>query len=384
MNINKIMVLIISLVLSINLVACGSNPEENTNNESELLESGTNTENDEDSIEVDEGLFTVDVTLPASFFEESTEEEIISNAEEEGYISAKVNDNGSVTYTMTRIKRNEKLKDMKDVIDESIMDLLEGSDEVESFVDIEYNDNLSKVDIYVDPESYSDWDSIYAIQFYLLGSFYQIFDGVEPESIDVLVDFINANNGDFIESGSYSSWSENNGISNNGGDIKSEPEPEVSKILKLNEAVTVGNLMEITLTDYEWVESILPSNTSEGYSYYQDEEGEKYFVIRGKLKNAGSKDLDVQWISESEVVLNETYKFNATMELESNDGSDFYGTAKPLQTLNLIVYASISDEAYEIWESVDVTIRILSDGEYIDNFFDIEYPHDNFKISFTK
>ena len=34
--------------------------------------------------------------------------------------------------------------------------------------------------------------------------------------------------------------------------------------------------MEITLTGSEWVESITPSNTSGYYSYYEDQEGEKY------------------------------------------------------------------------------------------------------------
>jgi hypothetical protein len=44
-------------------------------------------------------------------------------------------------------------------------------------------------------------------------------------------------------------------------------------------------------------------------------------------------------------------------------GRYFYGSAKPLQTLNLVIYASVSDEAYEICESVDVIMNILSDQE---------------------
>ena len=72
------------------------------------------------------------------------------------------------------------------------------------------------------------------------------------------------------------------------------------------------------------------------------------------------------------------------MELESNDGTDFYGSAKPLQTLNLIIYASVSDEAYEICETVDLTMNILSDPEYVNNFYDDDYQHETLKISFTK
>ena len=89
-------------------------------------------------------------------------------------------------------------------------------------------------------------------------------------------------------------------------------------------------------------------------------------------------------MNESEVILNDTYKFPATMELESNDGTDFYGTAKPLQTLNLIVYASVTDEAYEICETADVIMNILSDQENINSFYDHDYNHETLKISFTK
>lgn len=42
--------------------------------------------------------------------------------------------------------------------------------------------------------------------------------------------------------------------------------------------------MTITLHSSEWCDKILPSNTSGSYSYMDDNEGEKYFVIRGELK----------------------------------------------------------------------------------------------------
>jgi hypothetical protein len=391
MNFKKLLVLTLLVFLSISLVACGNSADQKLGNESNTTKSDNNADvdnNDSNSIEVDENLLTVDITLPSSFFEGMTEEEIISNVEKEGYLSTRVNSDGSVTHTMTKAKRNEKLKDMKVTIDETIVELLEGDDRVESFVKIDYNNNLSKVDIYVDPDIYSEWDSMYAIQFYLLGSFYQRFDGVPPEELDVVVNFINDRSGDVLKSSSYRSWADNmngnNLVVNNTEDTSSNTGSITPKKIKLNETVTIGDLMEITITDSEWVETILPSNTSGMYSYYDDEDGEKYFVIRGKLKNNGSEDLDIQWINDSEIVLNGTYKFTANMELESNDGSDFYGSAKPLQTLNLLIYASVSDEAYEIWESIDVTMKILSDGEYANNFFDEDYPHEILNISFTK
>lgn len=210
MNFRKFTVFILVIALGMNIVACSKEPVENAGDESLPVESNNNVDennvesnSENTSIEVDENLLTVDVTLPASFFEGSNEEEIISNAKKEGYISAKVNDNGSVTYTMTRAKRNEMLKGMEESINESIQEMLQGDEKVESFIDIKHNNNFSEFDIYVDPDKYTDWDSFYSLTFYMFGAFYQNIDGVSPEDIDIIVRFIDNNTKEVIDTGSY-------------------------------------------------------------------------------------------------------------------------------------------------------------------------------------
>ena len=366
--------LIVTIVIV--LVSCGNNSETSSDNSS--------------TVKVNEGLLHNKVTIPATFFEDTSEDEIKAAAEEAGFQSYKINSDGSVTYTMTKAKHQEMLNEYAASINEYIDGLLNGDEEtkVEGFSNIESNDDYSQINIYVDKDTYTIWDMMYALSFYIQGGYYQMFSGVSPENVDVEVNFIDNVSGDIIDSGSYRAWVDNleesSSINDNTGDVSSNANDAVSKTFTLNETVTIGSLMEITLTGSEWVESITPSNTSGYYSYYKDQEGEKYFLIRGTLKNIGSEELDIQWINESKVLLNGTYEFSAEMELESNDGTDFYGSAKPLQTLNLIIYASVSDEAYEICETVDVTMNILSDPEYINNFYDDDYQHETLKISFTK
>lgn len=205
----KVSLLLIVIALAFSIGACSSEKEEVVSqeapaekpSESIVTNEGESSELNT-SIEVDENLLTVDVTLPASFFQDSTEEEIMADADGNGYIATKINDDGSVTYTMTKAKRNEILKEMKSSIDESIDELLNGEEKVGSFLKIEYNDKLTIVDIYVDPALYSDWDSFHAIGFYLMGGFYQNFDGVPSEEIDVVVNFINNDTKEVINSGS--------------------------------------------------------------------------------------------------------------------------------------------------------------------------------------
>lgn len=155
-----------------------------------------------------------------------------------------------------------------------------------------------------------------------------------------------------------------------------------AKTVTLNTPFSVSEIMTITLHNSEWCDKILPSNTSGSYSYMDDNEGEKYFVIRGELKNLASETLDIQYASKAQMTINEKYKFPVTLELEENDGKSFYGNAKPLQTLNLIVYASISDELYEACENIQITMDIVNDESKLGFFYDEKYPHDSFTISF--
>ena len=164
---------------------------------------------------------------------------------------------------------------------------------------------------------------------------------------------------------------------------KEEKEPEkIEKKLNLNQTVTIGDVMELTLESSEWVEEIRPSNTSGAYSYYENKDGEKYFVIKGKAKNIAGENLDIQYANESQILINDTYKANVTIEAEETDGTSFYGDIKPLQTLNIIAYASISDEAYDICENIKLTLNVLSDSTYIRNFFDEDNPHETYSMEF--
>ncbi len=154
-------------------------------------------------VQVDKGLFTVDVTLPASFFSDMTEEEIKAGAEENGYSSYSVNDDGSVTYTTTKSQHADMLKEMKSGLDETIQDLIEGDEAVASFLSIDYTDDISEVKVYVDPETYSEFDSFSALTFYMTGAMYQSFEGVQPEEIDVVVYFIDNETKEVIDTASY-------------------------------------------------------------------------------------------------------------------------------------------------------------------------------------
>lgn len=175
-----------------------------------------------------------------------------------------------------------------------------------------------------------------------------------------------------------------NGIENKvNKDNKNDKKPEKeAKKLELNETVTIGDVMELTLESSEWTDEIKPSNTSGTYSYKADSEGEKYFVIKGKVKNIAGDNLDIEYGNQSKIIINDTYKANVTIESEEADGTSFYGSIKPLQTLNIIAYASLSDEAYNICENIRCDFDIMNDSSYINKYYRDNTPHDSFYIEF--
>lgn len=205
----KIIALLLSIVVLISVTACGANPTKNTTSDKKLTESTTTTDNTSEKLEVDENLLTVDITLPASFFQDQSEEEIKEKALENGCKKCTINDDGTVIYTMTKKAHKDLLKKMSDEIKKSVSELLKGENSVASFVSIDYNDDFSKYEVYVDPAKYNSMDSLYALGFYVTGAYYQALAGIDNDKIDVVVSFMDNETKEVIDTASYKEYMEN-------------------------------------------------------------------------------------------------------------------------------------------------------------------------------
>lgn len=170
------------------------------------------TEDSNAGVSVDENLLTVEVTMPATFFENETPEEIQASAKENGFLSCTINEDGSVTYKMTKGKRAEILRSFKGEIDSTIQEYLAGGEDApQSYRKITYNDKVTQFDVRVDRAAYENsWtDAFYMMGFYFLGGYYQIIDGVPSDQVDVIVNIIDDATGENIETGSYKNFINN-------------------------------------------------------------------------------------------------------------------------------------------------------------------------------
>jgi hypothetical protein len=154
---------------------------------------------DETGIEVDKGLLNVEITLPASFFQ-GDPEQAIANAKANGVSEAVVNEDGSVTYKMSKATHEKMLKDMKDQAVQTIEEFV-NDEELASIRDIEYNDKLSEYTVIVDRAAYENsFDGFIVLGLGMQGMFYQAFDGVPSEKQKVTINVKDQATGEIFHS----------------------------------------------------------------------------------------------------------------------------------------------------------------------------------------
>lgn len=185
--------------------ACSSRDNEAGDSQIEENSGSSQTEGVTDLGNVDsqKNLFSVEVTIPAQFYENSdsrplSQDDVDKTVSELSFKSGKLNDDGSVTYKMSKAQHEEFLKSYKDSVDSTISDMLNDENN-ESLTDITYNDNLTQFTISVDGEKFSMLDMFNALAFYIEGTYYQLFNFIPIDDVDVQVNFINKDTGEVIE-----------------------------------------------------------------------------------------------------------------------------------------------------------------------------------------
>lgn len=185
----KFLVLVFILLLGTVITACGKD-DAKSNQESE-----SKTE----SIEVDKGLLNVEITLPASMFEGQDIETVISEAKKDGVDEVTKNDDGSLTYKMSKAKHKEMMNEMKDSILEGIEETKTGEDFV-SIKDVTYNKDFSEFTMIVDKEKFENsFDGFAAMGLGIQGMYYQLFNGANPDDYKVTIIIKDEDSGEVLD-----------------------------------------------------------------------------------------------------------------------------------------------------------------------------------------
>lgn len=147
-------------------------------------------------INVDQNLFDVTVTVPAEYTEDLTQEELDEAAESEGY-KAVLNDDGSVTYTMSKAQHAEMMKGLAESINEAMAAMV-GSEEYPDITSVSSNDDFTEFTITTTNSEISLAEGFSVLALYTYSGLYHIFDGTPVDNIHI--DYVNADSGEIIDS----------------------------------------------------------------------------------------------------------------------------------------------------------------------------------------
>lgn len=202
----KTICMTLALCLLLSLFACGTattdQPDADASPASDVsqpVESDTTepANSEGGGIEVEQGLFNVTITLPAEYAEEGwTQEDYDQAAQEAGWQSATLNEDGSVTYVMTKAQHDAMMTELADSID-SALEKMVGSEDYPNFVSIVANDDYTDFVITTKSEELDFNETFSTLAFYIYGGMYHAFNGTTPENIHIA--FVNDVSGEVID-----------------------------------------------------------------------------------------------------------------------------------------------------------------------------------------
>ena len=185
----KLLISVLAILLSLSLISCSTKKSGN------------------DKVKIDEKTNTVTVIISSKFFDlmnsnsfssTQTPEQYCLTMEKEGSVSkAVVNEDGSVTLTMSKENYDKLLSTMKTSLDQTIAGYTNGTT-FPSIKEITYTDDLSEIKLTVDYEAFTNSMGSFAILgLGLQGYLYRIFTG---QSETVTITYIDETTGKSVES----------------------------------------------------------------------------------------------------------------------------------------------------------------------------------------
>lgn len=135
-------------------------------------------------VEVENGVLTVSITMPADLVDDATTQEELDKGAGEYYRNALLNEDGSVTYKMTKEQHRAMLDSITEGFDQTLQEMIDDN-QTYSFAGIKHNENYTVFDVTEDSNTVGFTDSFSTFVFYMFSGMYNIFSGNEVENITV-------------------------------------------------------------------------------------------------------------------------------------------------------------------------------------------------------
>lgn len=137
------------------------------------------------------------IVIPTVYENVTTQEEADRIRDENGYISAELQEDNSLKITMTREQHRKMLEEFRASVDQAILEIT-ASENYPTVEKIEYNDDYSVFTVTVDSDEIGIVERQLAEELIMYGTFYHVCSGNDVESIHV--DYISKETGEVLES----------------------------------------------------------------------------------------------------------------------------------------------------------------------------------------
>ena len=180
----KLIKVLLCILMMLNLVGCSGNKSSDDKKSGNEASEGIQVSTGDDSARIYNTVTNVKVTLPASLFEyvdeEISQDDLDKAAFENGFISATLNEDGSVTYVMSKDKYNAYVAELAMSIDKGLEELC--NTENSTIVDIKHNADFTDYTITLDADVVGFTESFVSLAIVLYSAFYYGFTGKDMKS----------------------------------------------------------------------------------------------------------------------------------------------------------------------------------------------------------
>lgn len=146
----------------------------------------------------------VTIVIPTVYESINSQEEADEIRDRNGYESAVLEEDGSLSITMSRSRQEELLSQFRTSVDDAIAEIVNGDGS--SIEKIEYNDSYSVFTVRVSGDEIGTADRQTAEELVMYGTLYHIYSGNDTDHIQV--DYVGSGSGEVIESADSGSLGE--------------------------------------------------------------------------------------------------------------------------------------------------------------------------------
>lgn len=149
-------------------------------------------------VEVDQGLLSVTITLPADFAEDVTQASIDKSIADGEIQDGQINDDGTVTYQLSKSQHEDSLAQLRGTIDEIVAE--ENTTNPGLYEEVTYNDIMTQFSVVVaDRKKYEQSMSMLSFGLLFGAAFYQIFYGVPENERNVVIEYVDGATGEVFD-----------------------------------------------------------------------------------------------------------------------------------------------------------------------------------------